>query len=140
MKVKYIDDVIIVYLKDVFEDDSYKLSKDISDKLNKYYMIELKGFYKVNVYIDSNYGTILEYINEGKNLDFKFTKLDLNLNVYKEKFLYEINDIFYYKINKIIFFDNRYYIDKYISELEISNIIFKNIDIIKKYGIEKLLK
>ena len=91
MKVKYIDDVIIVYLKDVFEDDSYKLSKDISDKINKYYMIELKGFYKVNVYIDSNYGTILEYINEGKNLDFKFTKLDLNLNVYKEKFLYEIN-------------------------------------------------
>lgn len=140
MKIKYIDDVIIIYLRDIFDKDLERLAKIISNKLNSYYNLDLKGFYRVNVYIDKKYGTVLEYIDEGKDLYFNFSKLELNVNKYEENFLYEIEDIFYPHINEFIIYKNKYYIDKNIDEIEISNIIYKNTKIIKKEGIVKKLK
>lgn len=140
MRIKYIDDIITIYLKNIFEKDLKKLAYDVCYKIKNYYNIELKGFYKVNIYIDKNYGTILEYIDEGKDLYFNFSKLELNIEKYEEKFLYEIEDIFYPSVNKFILYNNKYYIDKYIEKMEISKIIYKDMQMIEKNGNLKILK
>ena len=70
VRVDYKNDTIIIYLKDVIKDDLKSLSYVVSSKLNKYYNIDLKGFYNVNAYMDNNYGTILEYINDSRDYIF----------------------------------------------------------------------
>lgn len=130
MKIKYDNDNIVIYLKGILIKDINALAYDISDKIKKYYNIDLKGFYKVNIYVDNLYGVVLEYIDEAR--DLYFNRLELNINKINTKFLYEVEDIFYFKINNIYLYNNKYYIDNYLENMEISNIVYKNTKNIKE--------
>ena len=130
MKIKYDNDNIVIYLKGILLKDINALAYDISDKIKKYYNIDLKGFYKVNIYVDNLYGVVLEYIDEAR--DLYFNRLELNINKINTKFLYEVEDIFYFKINNIYLYNNKYYIDNYLENMEISNIVYKNTKNIKE--------
>lgn len=86
---------------DVFDIDSIKLFfKYLFCKLkNKY---QLKGLMDANVYVDNNYGMIIEL----KTIDSYFNDIDIRLKIhFNECFLTEINvndildyrDVYYYK-------------------------------------------
>jgi len=130
VRIDYINDTIIIYLKDTIEEDIESLAYTITNKLNKYFNINLKGFYNVDVYIDNNYGTILEFINDAR--DLYFSKLELNIKKINTSFLYEIEDITYPNLKNIYYYDNKYYIDYYLDNMEIAKINYKNISSIIK--------
>jgi hypothetical protein len=130
VRIDYKGDTIIIYLKDVIKDDLESLAYTVSNKIYKYFNIDLKGFYNVNIYIDNNYGTILEYMNDAR--DLYFSKLELNIKKVNTNFIYEIEDILYPSLKELYLYDNKYFIDDYISDMEIVNIIYKNIGNIKK--------
>lgn len=80
-------------------------------KTLKYYNIRLNGYYSINVFIDKNYGIIMEII---KKINYDYLKqIDTNIKIKKNTFLLKINDFlnikepvykyknnFYIKINK----------------------------------------
>lgn len=154
MKTIVEDKKIIVFLnsnevkKLCFEDDE-KLEeyfKNLFLKLNRKFDIELNGYYEVQIYKDSNYGAIIEFLTDDMDYYNYFNQIDMKINISKlSSFLYEINYNFldnvilencicykflnklYLKINKL---DNNYF-----NLLELSNIIYGNkVNEILKYG------
>jgi len=155
MKVNRLDDSIIVFLNNFFINDiNYRDNKDLEkllkiviDKLKNYYDINVIGYYNVLVYIDKNYGLILEMIDE--NLEYMDCDeiIDARLKVINTNFLYKINDLINYSFeHKTYLYQDEIYIDilediDYIELgilLENSEIIYKNTQDIIKYG--KVLK
>jgi hypothetical protein len=137
MKVEYSDDIVIVYLNYV-EEDIDNLCFSIVKKLNNYYSIVLKGFYHVNVYIDNNYGTVIEYILEDRDLYIDYSKIDLHIVKYNTIFLLKLDDILDVDINKFIFYKDNYYIkmtNLNILIMDFINIVYKNTDEIINNGI-----
>ncbi len=131
MKVEYVDNKLIVYLKEISIDDIEELCQDTIDKLEHHFNIILKGFYDVNVYIDQRYGVVLEFIMEELDLYIDFSKVELHLIENNNKFLYEIFDILDVNVNKFYLYNGRYYItldnvDN--SNVEFGRIIYKNTD------------
>ena len=58
------------------KEDIIRFIKDSILKINKVYRLNLKGFYKVRVYIHSKVGAIIEIINIddiSKDIDVKIT-------------------------------------------------------------------
>lgn len=104
MKLLVNGDNIIVFLSKKkiknasFEDEEVKdFLKKIIKKLKNYYLIELCGYYNVDVHIDSNYGAILEFEKEDlEYFDYYEGQIDLNVKVEYEKFLYEVEDFNYF--------------------------------------------
>jgi len=104
MKLLVNGDNIIVFLSKKkiknasFEDEEVKdFLKKIIKKLKNYYLIELCGYYNVDVHIDSNYGAILEFEKENlEYFDYYEGQIDLNVKVEYEKFLYEVEDFNYF--------------------------------------------
>ncbi len=134
MKVDYCDEKVIIYLVDNYSEDLEELCFDIVDKLNKFFDIQLKGFYDVEIYRDINYGTVLEFTLEQSDLYIDFTKIDLHISDYNNyKFLYEIDDIFDIDVKKIYLYNNKIYtpIDKLkIENIEFGKLVYKNTDVI----------
>lgn len=104
MKLLVNGDNIIVFLSKKmiknasFEDKEVKdFLKKIIKKLKNYYLIQLCGYYNVDVHIDSNYGAILEFEKENlEYFDYYEGQIDLNVKVEYEKFLYEVEDFNYF--------------------------------------------
>lgn len=132
MKIDYSHEKIIVYLLSNFDEDLEELCLNVINKLKKYFNIELKGFYDVNIYRDINYGTILEFVLEQSELYIDFTKVDLHISDFSStSFLYEIEDILDVDVNKFYLYDNKYYIsldDLDIKNTEFGNLIYKDTD------------
>ena len=132
MKIDYSHEKIIVYLLSNFDEDIEELCLNVINKLKKYFNIELKGFYDVNIYRDINYGTILEFVLEQSELYIDFTKVDLHISDFSNtSFLYEIEDILDVDVNKFYLYDNKYYIslnDLDIKNTEFGNLIYKDTD------------
>ena len=155
MKIEVIDDNIIVFLnKFIVNNLDYRDSnvleselKKIFDKLNKLYNIKIKGYYDVNLYIDNNYGIILELIKDDIGYDDFDEVIDMRILTYDINLLYKIKNLIPLEIkHKIYFYRNNLYleIDENIDSikmgkiLENSEIIYKNTEDIIKYG--KVLK
>lgn len=137
MKVEYVDNKLIVYLRDIIIDDIEELCQDIIDKLERHFNIVLKGFYDVNVYIDQRYGIVLEFIMEELDLYIDFSKVELHLIENNNSFLYEIFDILDVNVQKFYLYDGKYYItldnvDN--SNIEFGRIIYKNTEEIINKG------
>lgn len=132
MKIDYSHEKIIVYLLSNFDEDLEELCLNVINKLKKYFNIELKGFYDVNIYRDINYGTILEFVLEQSELYIDFTKVDLHISDFSNtSFLYEIEDILDVDVNKFYLYDNKYYISLDhldIKNTEFGNLIYKDTD------------
>lgn len=152
MKIEISNDNIVVFLnKYITRNINYKDSKvmeselkDIFDKLEKYYNIKIKGYYDVCIYIDNNYGAILELTKDDMDyLEYDDTLIDMRIVIKNTNILYKIDDFMKFNIPyKVYFYKDNFYLELLgniddITEgkiLENSEIIYKDIDIIKKYG------
>lgn len=137
MKVEYVDNMLIIYLKDIIVDDIEDLCQDIIDKLERHFNIILKGFYDVNVYVDKRYGIVLEFIMEELDLYIDFSKVELHFIENNNNFLYEIFDILDVNVKQFYLYKEKYYItldnvDN--SNIEFGRIIYKNTEEIINKG------
>ena len=146
MKLIFKDDKIILYLNkfnmhNVDLNDKKeinKYTKHILKRVQKNYNIVLKGYYTVNMYFDNNYGIIMEIINEeGLYIDYFENNIDINIKLYKDSFLYEVNDINISNNYDTYIYDNHIYVSlkNTFSDTLMTKFIEKVINI--KYGIEK---
>ncbi len=127
--------------------------KRIFLKLERFYHINVSGFYHVILYHDSNYGIVLNV--EKEEIDyyqFSIREIDLRIQIEENPFLYKIEDYyyltpsllkkgevysyhndFYYIIKKPLTKKERIYLSEYsiLTFLE-SNQIIKKQNIIKK--------
>ena len=135
--VKIIDDIIVVFLMEFSykEENLEDEFKNLLDKLNKVYNIDIKGSYKINLYKDKIYGAVLEIIKDSDYYDY-FNAIDLTINIIDSHFLYEINDYIYNLNSDIYLYNNKIYVDinnkkDLYKVLEYSTIIYKENSIIK---------
>ena len=135
--VKIIDDIIVVFLMEFsYKDENLEDEfKNLLDKLNKIYNIDIKGSYKINLYKDKIYGAVLEIIKDSDYYDY-FNAIDLTINIIDSHFLYEINDYIYNLNSDIYLYNNKIYVDinnkkDLYKVLEYSTIIYKENSIIK---------
>ncbi|MBR1377244.1 MAG: hypothetical protein IJ565_05515 [Bacilli bacterium] len=156
MKIEFVDDNIIVFLnKYITKDLDYKDKKvletelrNIFDKLKNYYNIKIKGYYDVYIYIDFNYGAILELKEDDLGyLEYDDTLIDMRIMVNNIEMLYKVDDILLLDIPyNLYLYKGNFYIEPLdrvnnISMgklLENSEIIYKGVEDIKRYG--KVLK
>lgn len=138
MKLEYIDDILVIYLRNVYTNNIKKLCIETTNKLNKYYSIDLKGFYTINIYIDKSYGTIMEINMDVNDLDYE--NLDLHIITHNCIFLFEVDDILDLNVDKYYMYNDKYYIDiNNIYNIEFVKIIYKNNeDIIKNMICKKI--
>lgn len=102
MKLVYEDDKLVLYLNKM-----YIHSLDFSDKemiqsymkrlflkVSSRYDIEFDGYYIVKLYVDMNYGVIIEVIKEElEYLDYFSNQIEMNTEVVHGSFLYEVSDV-----------------------------------------------
>lgn len=67
---------------------------NLIDKIKNIYKIDINGYYDANIYIDNNYGIIINIKKEDIEYFDYFNNIELNINVIEDEFLYEIEDIF----------------------------------------------
>jgi len=128
-----INDKIIIYLNNEYlKYKNYDISKieeyfkSIFQTLKCCYNLEIYGYYEIDVYIDKNYGIVIEM--EKDDIDFEcHDQIDMRVTFHNQKFLYQIEDIEYNK--KIYKYKNKYYIKKY--NIEYSIPIYKTDEIFK---------
>ncbi len=154
MKIKLDDSNIIIFLSKYITQnfdysDTVNLEKELKkifNKLSLYYNIELSGYYDIYLYLDNNYGAVLECIKDTYTYDDTF--LDIRLTLKYINFLYEIEDIENFSfMHNIYLYDGRIYLEilenidflKTSNIIEKSDVIYKDIDKIKRYGKEVIL-
>ena len=125
MKLIVGDDIIIylskAYIKNININDKDDLIKLIK-KINNKYNIELSGYLNINVYIDKNYGIIMNIKKEElEYLDY-FNDIQMNIEVTDDSFLYKIDDILCIKklLNDIVLY--KYKDHFYLKIIKISDI------------------
>lgn len=132
MKIEFGDILIIELNNNYLMYKNYSISKfednfkDIFEMLKHNYNIEINGCYDIDVYIDKNYGVVIEMKKEDFDFDC-YNQVDMTISFHNQKFLYELEDIEYNK--KIYKYRNKYYSDKYIPEHSI--LVYKTDDILK---------
>lgn len=94
MKLIFKDNKIIVFLnkpvklKEIKSEDYFKkLFINIKNKYN----LKLNGYYKINVFVDKFYGSIIEIENEELDYYDYFNQIDMEIKVINSTFLYQIN-------------------------------------------------
>ena len=94
MKLIFKDNKIIVFLnkpvklKEIKSEDYFKkLFINIKNKYN----LKLNGYYKINVFVDKFYGSIIEIENEELDYYGYFNQIDMEIKVINSTFLYQIN-------------------------------------------------
>ena len=148
MKIEYLDNKLIIYLRNSFfkNYDIKELTKDIKELFSKllyYYKIELSGLYEVMIYDNKKYGSILEIIK--KEDLFNPNVIDIKLKLFKDKdFYFKTNDFFILSSYNNIYYDNNDYyininnIDDINKVIEFGNILYNKKDnyLISKYFIK----
>lgn len=134
MKIDYINDNnYVVYINNLYytfdKTNINILLNKILKRLKKIYDIQIYSTFNIECFIDNNYGIVLEIKREYDPFNLYSKKTDLNINYNYTNFLYEVDDYFINSNNKYIY-NNKIYVDNYISE-HIIKIIYKNIDRIK---------
>ena len=102
MKVTMNDQCIVIYLnKYIFKDIDLnnkevlqKYIKGLLLKIQDNYFLKFTGYYNITLYVDKNYGIIMEIEkDELEYLNYFSTSLDVNIRILEDSFLYEVNDI-----------------------------------------------
>lgn len=130
------DDNLILYLKKEYLKikkivDIEESFKEIFEILKEYYNIKINGFYDIDIYKDNKYGIIIVLRKELIDFDYYDNQIDMKLTFHESKFLYEIDDLYKFRNNKIYQYRNKFYID--INYPEFTNVIYDTHDIFK-YG------
>ena len=153
MKIKIIDENnFIVFLnKYVYKDidltskrDLEIKLKDLFQKLNNYYNVKVYGYYNVSIFIDNNYGFILEMEKEDIDyMDYQDDQIDMRIVVINNTFLYLLDDILINNVDGAIYkYKDKFYLklNHDINNIEMgkllenSNIIYNKTNDIIKYG------
>ena len=103
--------------------------KEVLDKLEKVYKIEINGSYKINVYKDNIYGSVLEIKKDKDYYDY-FNTIDMNINIIDSNFLYEVEDYFIDTSSDIYCYNDKFYLDvknreELLKIIENSKVIYK---------------
>lgn len=130
MKIKTLDDLLIVYLYNMKLDLTNKneLTKNIKvllEKIINFYSINLSGIYEVVIYENKFYGYVLEI---KKIKDFEYGDfLDLKISIKNNQNFYLVVDNYNFieDFNNIFYKNNLYYVN-------VCNI--KNVNILFEYG------
>lgn len=68
--------------------------KNLLKRVYENYNLEFKGYYDVNMYVDKNYGVVMEIdCVDNFYLDYFGNSLDINLKINDDSFLYEVDDV-----------------------------------------------
>ena len=151
MKVVYDDDKMVLFLNKLYiqridftnKEATEKYIKGLLFKLKDNYDLNFSGYYNINIYVDLNYGIIVEIIKEElEYLDYFGNQVEINTKVINDSFLYEVfdyddfisndftiysyKDKFYLRINNLI--------DNLGKVIELSN------EIIYGYKIKEILR
>lgn len=141
--IQYDDDYVFflnrLYIKNIDFDNNKDVTNYINGVLKKIsdcYHIQLKGFYKIYVYINEIYGIILEVMKMDDYGDYDVDSVDLKIIIKnKSKFFLETSNYdivknmkeFYLSNNKY-YFDIKYIINDFNKYIEHFDIIYKDID------------
>lgn len=153
MKIKIIDENnFIVFLnKYAYKDIDFTSKrdlevrlKDLFQKLNNYYNVKVYGYYNVSIFIDNNYGAILEMEKEDIDyMDYQDDQIDMRIIVINNTFLYLLDDILINDIDGTIYkYRDKFYLrlNHDINSIEMgrllenSSIIYNKTNDIIKYG------
>lgn len=156
MKIVNLDEhcMTIFLNKFYLKDSNFDIKKDLESyfkslfsKLKKYYNINISGYYNIDVYIDDNYGLVMNLKKEEiEYYDYFDNQIDMRIALKNNKFLYNIIDTFLNNdllgSNNIVYlYNGKYYIDimdninaeVMMKLVEFSNIIFdEEVDDIRK--------
>lgn len=153
MKIINQEDNIIIYINKTYlnikEDELEDKLVDIFYNLKEYYNIPLNGYYDTYIYIDYNYGIIIDMKKEEIDfIDYYDNQIDMRTTIKKCEFLYKLEDNYYFdlfknKNIKIYLYKNNIYLklNKKTNEKIIINILEhcsinynEDIDLITNYG------
>ena len=111
MSIKFIDNLILdIYIKRELinnidfnsKDDLEKYLKKLFKTLKNKYDITIEGFYDITVYIDKFYGVIFHLEKEDIDYyDYFKNQVDMRLITKDTEFMYLVDDIPEYLINKV---------------------------------------
>lgn len=98
MKLIINDDINIYlnkpYLKNM-DLNNPKTIKNIIKKISKKYDIDIYGYIEVKIYIDSNYGVIINIKKEEfEYFDYLSDEIEMNIEIINDSFLYKIEEIY----------------------------------------------
>lgn len=123
-----------------------KLVKNTVLRANRIYRLNLKGFYKVRVYLNQKVGLVIEIINVD---DISLNDaIDLRVLVYFDQDFYiEVDNFDFLPLHKkVLYVDDQYYINvdtlseqEIFSLLEFGEIIYKT-DVIDNFRFAKLIE
>ena len=141
--------IYLLHLKDASQYEEkpeiIKLVKNTVLKVNKIYHLNLKGFYKVRVYLNKKVGLVIEIIRVD-DIDIN-NAIDLRVLVYfDQEFFIEVDNFdFVPKHKRVTFLDNKYYISveslsdaEVFSLLELGIVIYKS-DLIDSFYMGRVI-
>lgn len=131
MKLVIKDNTYIVYLKGYYNKDLKDMCMYATELMEKYYNIKLKGFYDATIYFDKKYGNIIEFVGDELNNYYDYSKVDFHIINIEEKFLLEIDDIFYKKLKYFYLYNDKYYIELNNVDTEMGYVKYKDTDKIR---------
>lgn len=136
MKLITDGDKLILYLNKMYiksldfsdKEATEKYMKRLFTKISNKYDIEINGYYMVNLYVDANYGVVIEIIKEElEYLDYFSNQIEINTKVIEGSFLYEIADFDKSLLKKFIIYkikDKLYLrVKESISDLEMGKVL-----------------
>jgi len=136
MKLITNGDMIILYLNKMYirsldftdKEVTEKYMKRLLTKISNKYDIEIDGYYVVNLYVDMNYGVVIEIQKEElEYLDYFSNQIEINTKVVEGSFLYNIDNFDDSLLKKFIIYkikDKLYLrVKENISDLEMGKVL-----------------
>ena len=114
MKLEVLEDRYLFFTNKTYsldnEDDISLFLKDMFLIISDIYLIELYGYFKLDIYIDDKIGVFVE-IEKLDNYVSYSKKIDTKILIYRNSFYLKTKDLSYiYKYKKIYNYNNYYYI------------------------------
>lgn len=157
MKIEFIDNLnFTIYLNKLYtnridlkkKDDLEDYFKNLFLKMKDLYDMPLSGYYIITIYLDKQYGGIIDITKEDlEYIDYFGGQIDMRIAILDNIFLYQVKDIDSLKqqipYGIIYQYKNNFYLELkkqipdalYLDLLEWSNIVYKeNTEIIRKKG------
>ena len=102
MKVDFVEDKIIIYIKKrTIKDINFDSVDELEDyfrelllKLKNIYNVKINGFFNIRVYIDNLFGIVLEIEKENIDCYMDLNQVEMRIIPIHTNFLYEISDLF----------------------------------------------
>ncbi len=149
MKIINLKGKIIVYLTDI-EDINFMDNNELEDyfrnlflKLKRYHMY-FTGLYNIDIYLDKNYGAVIEIEKEDfEYIDYFENEIDMRILLHEKNFLYEVKDIFALEKNtmkNVYYYNHKFFVEPNLKDdntkiklSEMGEIIYQPDDILR-YG------